>query len=307
MSTWCVIVNPAAGRGTAGRQQAVLEQALREAAVSYELLTTHAPGGATELTCQAIERGYQRVVAVGGDGSISEVVNGIIACRQQEGTATTLGIVALGTGNDFIKSLPGFRPNDIAGAVQRLAAGKTRTIDVGEVRITNPVQTHTTWFINDMGLGIHALIAAESRKIKRFKGIMVYAIAVARALITYKAAPMNIEYDTHTLTRPFLLACVANGRCQGAGFWLTPRAVLDDGMLDLCMIDMAPRLEILRRMPQVLKGAHEGIRQVTLERARHTVITSKSPFLVSTDGEIVATDARRVDARVVPHALDLCV
>src|SRR5690349_6746820 len=111
----CVILNPWAGRGTAGRRRPELEAALGATGVEYAILATHARGGATELAWQAVERGYDRVVAVGGDGTINEVVNGIKGAEAELGRRAQLGIIPLGTGSDFIKVLDGVEPNDIAG------------------------------------------------------------------------------------------------------------------------------------------------------------------------------------------------
>src|SRR5690349_24626581 len=117
MDNILIILNPWAGRGTAGQRRPDLEAALRQAGVPFDIVTTHARGGATELAWQGIERGYDPIVAVGGDGTINEVVNGIKGAEPSLGRRARLGIVPLGTGSDFIKTLAGAEPNDISGAV----------------------------------------------------------------------------------------------------------------------------------------------------------------------------------------------
>src|SRR6185295_4741061 len=117
-----VILNPWAGRGTAGRRQPELEQVLRETGVDFAIVTTHAVGGAIELAWQGVERGYERIVAVGGDGTINEVVNGIKGAEASLGWRARLGVIPLGTGSDFIKALDGVDPGDLAAAVRRLVS-----------------------------------------------------------------------------------------------------------------------------------------------------------------------------------------
>src|SRR6476469_4599541 len=128
-----VILNPWAGRGTAGRRQPELEQALRETGTEFAIVTTHAVGGATELAWQGVEHGYRRIVAVGGDGTINEVVNGIKGAEASLGRRTQLGVIPLGTGSDFVKVLDGVEANDIHGGVRRAVGGRARTIDLGRV------------------------------------------------------------------------------------------------------------------------------------------------------------------------------
>src|SRR3954470_2238796 len=120
MKKMLIILTPWAGRGTAGQRRGELEAALKQAGVSFDIVTTHARGGATELAWQGIERGYDPILAVGGDGTINEVVNGIKGAEAAMGRRAKLGIIPLGTGSDFIKTLDGVDANDISGGVRRL-------------------------------------------------------------------------------------------------------------------------------------------------------------------------------------------
>ncbi len=302
-----IILNPWAGRGLAGQRRGELEQALRRADLSFDIVTTHARGGATELTYQAIERGYDQIIAVGGDGTINEIVNGIIGCRQSQGRGATLGIVPLGTGSDFVKALDGVQPNDLSDAVRRLAEAKTRLVDAGRIVVEAGNQETTRCFINGLGMGLDAQVAVESLKLTKLKGLAVYLVAILRALAVYKAHPMTVRFDEYEVRRRLLFASVANGRCQGGGFWLTPEALIDDGMLDLCMIDKMRLDEIIRHITKLLDGSHTKLRQVTMGRARHVEVTCNRPIPVATDGEVVATDARRIWVEVLPGAIEVVV
>lgn len=304
--TMTVILNPAAGRGLAGRRRHIIEAELRKHNLEFEIFTTHARGGATELAIQAINRGSTQIVAVGGDGTINEVVNGIV--ERGKRTAVTFGIIPLGTGSDFVKSLPGVKPNDISAAVQRLAANQTQAIDVGRIRVTAGRLTLTRYFINGLGMGLDAAVAVESLKIPYLRGFAVYLISVLRALATYRPGPMTVRFDGQRVSRQLFFASVGNGRCQGGGFWITPDARLDDGLLDLCIVDTMPMARALRKIPLLMRGVHTNEPEVTMARARRIEVTCPTPTIpVATDGEVVATAAQRVEVEVVPRAVRLLV
>jgi YegS/Rv2252/BmrU family lipid kinase len=299
-----IILNPWAGRGAAGQRRPELEQALRETGVDFAIVTTHAVGGATELAWQGIERGYGRIVAVGGDGTINEVVNGIKGAEDGLGRRARLGVIPLGTGSDFIKALDGVEANDIHGGIRRAVGERVRAIDLGRVQVGDSAPR---LFINALGVGLDAQVAAESLKLTRLKGLAVYLVAIIRALANYKAHPMTVEYDGKRVHRRLLFASSANGRCQGGGFWLTPDAQIDDGLLDLCMIDNMRLDEIIRHIPKLMEGTHIGLKQVTMGRARTINITCAAPLPVATDGEVIATDARHITVEALPGALEVLV
>jgi diacylglycerol kinase (ATP) len=304
MDKTLIILNPWAGRGKAGEKRPEIESAMAQAEIPFDLVTTHARGGATELAWQAVERGYTRIVAVGGDGTINEIVNGIKGAEAQGHQRAQLAIMPFGTGSDFVKVFPGVRPNDVAGSVRRLVDGHLQTIDLGRVKVGD---ADPRYFINALGIGFDAHAAAESLKLKRLRGLAVYLVAILRSLITYRAHPMVVEYGDRKLNRQLLFASIANGRCQAGGFWLTPDALIDDGMFDLCLVDNLRLDEIIRHIPKVMKGTHTHLPQVTMARSASVQITCSVPMPVATDGEVLATDARSLRAEIQPRALDVVI
>ena len=297
-----IILNPWAGRGAAGQRRGDLEAALTQAGVPFDLVTTHARGGATELAWQGVERGYERIAAVGGDGTINEVVNGIKGAEASLGRRARLGIIPLGTGSDFVKVLDGVEPNDLAGGARRLAADRLKSVDLGRVQVGDD---EPRFFINALGMGFDAQAAAEALKLTKLKGMAVYLVAIIKALANYKAHPMSVEYDGERVHRRLLFASVANGRCQGGGFWLTPESLIDDGLLDLCLVDKMRLDEIIRHIPKVMEGTHTRLKQVTMARARQINVTSNAPIPVATDGEVLTTDARTVTVETLPGAIEV--
>lgn len=304
MESSLIILNPWAGRGTAGQRRPALEEALRAANADFSLVTTHARGGATELAWQGVEQGFERIIAVGGDGTINEVVNGIKGAEASIGKRARLGIVPLGTGSDFVKSLDDIDASDIPGAVRRITSSKSRPVDLGHVRVGDG---EGRYFVNALSMGLDAQVAAESLKITKLKGLAVYMMAIVRALANYKAHSMLVQYDDRRVHRRLLFASIANGRCQGGGFWLTPDARIDDGLLDLCLVDNLRLDEIIRYIPKVMEGTHTSLKQVTMGRARTVKLECSAPVPVATDGEVIATDAREVTVETFPNALEVLV
>jgi diacylglycerol kinase (ATP) len=303
----CVILNPAAGRGAAGQRRDELEATLRASGLDYTLFTTHGRGGATELTYQAIGQGFTCVAAVGGDGTINEVVNGIIGSRQSGIGEASLAIIPLGTGSDFVRALDGFAVGDLSGAVRRIVAGATRPVDVGQIRVEAGSQELTRVFINGLGAGIDALVAVEVGKITWLTGIGAYIVASLRALATYRPGVMTVRYDSKELRRRLYFATLGNGRFQGGGFQMTPTGRIDDGLLDLCAVNSLRPDQVLRYYPKLLDGSHVTLPVVTTAQVREVEISSSKPFPVATDGEVVATDATCVQVEVLPGAIRLVV
>jgi diacylglycerol kinase (ATP) len=235
------------------------------------------------------------------------VVNGLLGGRERFGREAALGIVPLGTGSDFVKALDGVEPNDLVGAARRLAAGRTRPIDAGLISIDSPAGEERRHFINGLGMGLDAQVAVESMKLTGLKGFAVYLMAVIRALASYKANMMTVRFDDYEVRRRLLFASVGNGRSQGGGFLMTPEGQIDDGQLDLCIVEKLRVDQIIRYLPKLMEGTHTTLREVTMGRARHVEVLCQSGIPVATDGEVVATNATRVRVDVVPGALRLVV
>jgi diacylglycerol kinase (ATP) len=289
-----IILNPYAGRWKGQRSMPAVEAALKEVGVDFDLVCTAGADHAIELAREAVLGGYSPVVAAGGDGTIGEVVNGLMQTAGDQ-AAGPLAIIPLGSANDFIQTLG--TPADIRGACQLLRTGQVRTIDVGRV--------NERYFINDVGVGFEPQVTLESRKIKRLRGKLIYLVAILRAVRDPIQAHMTIEWDgAQRISKPILMVSVANGRCTG-GFWLTPHAELDDGELDFIFADALSRLQILRFLPEVMRRTHLDKDPVTYGRTRHIVITSEEPVPVVADGEIMTTEGHHLEIEVLPSQLQV--
>jgi YegS/Rv2252/BmrU family lipid kinase len=294
-----LIFNPTAGKGHAGKILPQVKKHLSDYGVAYEIVETGAPGHGLELARQAAAAGYERVVAVGGDGTTDEVANGLLAAAE-EGYSAVLGAIPVGSGNDFSHAVG--IPSDLEAACRRLVEGHVRTIDV--IRVT--VDGQPRIFDNSAGIGYDADVLLETRKMKRLRGFLMYLVAVLRVLATDSKwpYPMRITVDGQALPhRSVTLITVANGPRAGGGFYLTPKAEPDDGLLDVCIADKLGRLGILQLLPHAMRGTHQGKEAVTMLQARHVLIEGERGLPGHVDGEVLCTQGRRIEFEILPGRL----
>jgi YegS/Rv2252/BmrU family lipid kinase len=268
----------------------------------FDIHFTEGPGHATELARSATT---SFVVAVGGDGTVNEVANGLI------GTEKTLGIIPSGSGNDFIKSLA--IQADYTSAVERILAGKAKRIDCAAVRcerreagsaIGNSTERY---FVNGVGIGFDAAVAERTTHMQWLSGTMLYLAAVFQTLGKYQSPDFDIKLDADSFTSRNLLIAIGNGICAGGGFYLTPDARLDDGRLDVCLIEELSVPRILMLMPKVMKGRHTRARGVQMKQAESIVVNAPQPFYVHADGEMVGREINTVEIQIHKQALNVIV
>jgi len=293
------IVNPKAGRGAGRRTLNELLGRLASWPNEYQIIETSRPGEASEIGRSADS---EVCVAVGGDGTINEVVNGLI------GTNRTLGILPSGSGNDFSKSIG--VPRSTAAALEIIRAGKSKRIDVGSVACSvdsnSRNQSHRL-FVNGVGIGFDAAVAAKTFEIPHFSGTMLYLVAVLKTLGKYRSPLFRISIDGRTKESHNLLVAIGNGSCAGGGFYLTPDAKLDDGQLDVCMIEEMSIARIFQLIPRVMRGKHSAFKGVEFQRGASIKIHGYSPFFVHADGEIVGDGVTNVQVSLVARALPVIV
>ncbi len=288
MNQFTFIVNPAAGKGAGKKVFSSLQGELKRSATSYEIVETTGPGHATEAARAA---STPVVVSVGGDGTINEIANGIT------GSTKSLGIIPAGSGNDFIKSIG--VPRKPLQALQTLLQGATRQVDIGTVRCTPQKDGGGNFeprlFVNGVGVGFDAAVAARTREIPFLSGTALYVVAVLQTLGKYAPPKFKIQFDASSRETRGLLIAVGNGKCAGGGFFLTPDASVDDGFLDICSVDDKNIFQILSLMPRVMRGKHHNVPGVKFFREKRLTISADEPFYVHADGEIVGVNVRRVE------------
>ncbi len=293
-----LILNPTANHGRSLQEAADLRPLMANRLADWG--GTEYPGHATVLARQAGEQGYDLVVAVGGDGTVHEIINGLM--QVPEGTRPALGIVPLGSGNDFAHILG--IPADPGEALLSSVNGQAHSLDVGSVRDESG---RLEYFNNTMGMGFDSLVNMHTRKITAIHGFMMYFVALMRTIFrNFDPIDLHVETDQETWDLCTLMLAVGNGPREGGGFIITPGAKLDDGILNYVTIKNISRLMMLRLVPEVMKGTHGRFKQVRMGTCRRMTVTSKQPLYVHCDGEIFAgfgTDIRSLSIQILPNSI----
>ncbi len=297
-----VIVNPVAGASSTRRKWPIISKLLNHIGLPFDFEYTEGVGHAIELARLAASDGYRYLVAVGGDGTVNEVANGIL--HSTHPSTTALGIVSTGTGSDFIRSVGISR--DYATACSALTSPKRLSIDVGVVEYQSKGQTLERYFINTAGVGFDAAAVRETERLpKYFGGTIPYVVGVLRALLTYKNKPVVIRVGDEVESYRVLDVAVANGGYLGGGMHIAPEAELGDSLLDVVIVGDMGKLEFLKEFPTVYKGTHINHPKVTMKKGTDITIESPEPTMVYADGELLGECP--ASFRVVPGALSLVV
>jgi YegS/Rv2252/BmrU family lipid kinase len=275
-----------------------IERELTARGLHFTLAETERPWHAVELAGAAAEAGADVVVAAGGDGTIHEVANGLLQARTERRVA--LGVIPVGTGNDFAKLLE--TGTNRARAYDLLASGRVRDLDVGYVTWAGGAE----YFINGMGTGVDVEVIRQVKRLPRMNGTLAYLIGLLRAVVGFKAVPLKVRADGRQLDRRVMIIAIGNGPCLGGGFWLTPRAQADDGLLDICLVDDLSYLQIVRYIPRVMRGTHEHLPVVKMDQAENIELEApqSAAFFFHMDGELrELTDTRRLRIELIRTAL----
>lgn len=305
-----VILNPSAGRGQGAKRKPRIEAALRQSGLTFELVETSHRGQGIALAQAASQAGYPIIVAAGGDGTVSEVINGMACANPAEAVTSKLGLIPIGSGNDFATML-GYT-STVEQSVQRLVSGTTRRCDLGEATILSEGQRQVRYFGNNLGVGFEAEVACESSRIQWLRGSPLYVLAALLTLRRYRSPQVQLRWEAangvwHEQRKAILLISVGNSPRMGGGFYMTPHAQMDDGLLDLGIANALPWWRILYLLPKVLWGGHVHDPAFSLARARQFQLTAQGDLPVQLDGELVATQVDELTVRLLPGAVEVLV
>jgi YegS/Rv2252/BmrU family lipid kinase len=266
-----VILNPTSGSGAGARIRGELERELARRGLEFSLVLTERPLHAVELARQAALDGVDVVVAAGGDGTNHQVEH-----------RPALGVIPVGTGNDFSKLLEGraSRPR----AYDALVAAQATDFDAGYVTWPGGAE----YFINGMGTGVDVEVVRQIKRLPRLPAIAGYLIALLRSVVGFKAIPLRVSADGRESDRLLMIIAIGNGPCLGGGFWLFPSARPDDGRFDICMVGDLSYFQIALTIPRVMRGTHEKLPVVTMDLAHTIELTAPgaAPLFFHLDGEL---------------------
>jgi diacylglycerol kinase (ATP) len=297
------IVNPVAGQGAGKLALPEIDRMARENSLDYEIVSTEHAGHAIDLARDAATGDFEIVVAVGGDGTANEVLNGLMQAWSQGHRTTKMGIIGIGRGNDFAFGL-GIPPGLQTG-FQVIKQGKHRFMDVGQV--TGGDYPQGRYFGNGVGIGFDAVVGFEALKLTRLHGFLNYIVAALRTIFLFFNAPLvRIESDDKVITQPSLMVSIMNGRRMGGGFMMAPDSRIDDGLLDLCIAGQLSRIGILTMIPRFMKGTQATQPQIKTGRAaKINVVALEGVLPAHADGETICTAGRELKVEIIKQPLEI--
>jgi YegS/Rv2252/BmrU family lipid kinase len=294
-----VVFNPAsAGGKTEEKKEQILTELWRQLGESFTFTETQSKTDATKITRAAISNGCNTIVAVGGDGTINEVVNGFFENGYMPDPKKTLGIINCGTGRGFAQSLG--LPHAIKDQIEVIKNGNTKSLDIGRICFRN--NNHKQYFINEFQIGIGGAVAnGTSSNTKRVLGKYTFGAEVLKSLFTFHGGKFRISINGNEITEDVLGLVISNGRYTGGGMKLTPNARLDDGLFDVLMIKEMSTFNRLRVFPSIYTAKHLKSNEFRLFRTNNIVFRCNNTLPAEADGEEVQETFSK--AEVLPSVI----
>lgn len=303
---WFVIVNPISGGGKGLGDFPKISHLLRENGIEHDPAFTEYRYHATELAVEAVNKGYRKIIAVGGDGTLNEVVNGLFIQKQCEPKDILLAVIAVGTGNDWVRTFS--TPRNYSAAVRAIKEGCTFLQDVGKVTYTESNYTQSRYMANVAGLGFDADVIEifNSLKLKGYKGKWLYIYSLLKGYLSLKPFGVTVEVDDEVVYHNLLFS-IAVGICKynGGGIQQLPKAVADDGLLDITLIKPLHWWHVVFRARRLFNGEIYSIGHIQHAQGKRVRITASPNILLETDGELHG--GTPVTIEVVPKAVQIVV
>ena len=281
----CVIVNPAAGAGKTGKAWPVIREVFSRQGLKFEHAVTEGPGHAMQLVAEAVGKGHETVVSVGGDGTIHEIVNGLHRAGARE--KVLVGLVSTGTGSDYIRTVG--TPRNYRDACARLMEPRTRCVDLGVVDYGTNGSRGQRIFVNFAGLGFDAEIVRRTKQqFKTLGGLPSYLLGAITTLATFRNKDIVLKIDGEATQHRVCTVIMNNGRYGGGGMNTAPNAELDDGLFDVLIVGDISKTDFIYSLPRLYRGTHLTHKKILLNRAREIEITSRNGHLpLQADGELL--------------------
>ena len=298
-----VILNPAAAMGRAATRLPLVQALLERQGIDHEIRLTERAWHAAELAQAAASEGFGVVVAAGGDGTVNEAINGLMAGAAGGDHAPALATLGVGRGNDFAYGAG--IPLRLEAAVSALAAGKERRIDVG--RVTGGDYPQGRYFGNGIGIGFDTIVGLEAARLKHVHGFLGYVVGALKTFMAFPPAPgISLEHDGGRHGGKSHQISIMNGRRMGGTFFMAPAAEMDDGLLDLCMAAELNRREMAALIVAYTKGTQASHPKISQYRStRFHVEAPEGGLAVHADGETICRNGSALTVECFPSALRL--
>lgn len=303
---WFAIVNPAAGNGRGLADWPFISKLLRDNGIIPDYAFTEHRYHATELAVTAVTQGYRKIIAIGGDGTLHETVNGIFIQKEAPATDITIGVIGTGSSNEWIRmyGMPGKYPE----AVRAIAEGYSIRQDVGKVSFHKANYRQSRYMVNTAGVGLDAFVVKKCARLQREKrrSKYHYKCTVFNAILRYRSTGMKMWVDDVMVINNFVYsATVGIGRYSGYGMQHVPRAIADDGLFDVTVIRRISKLRVIRRIRSLYNGHIYDLEQASHHRGRIIRIESAPEIRLEVDGEPLGNTP--VEFEIMDRAINLIV
>ena len=300
---WLVILNPHAGVGKGAKDQALIENLLNNHKVHYTLVVSEFPGHAIHLSKDRIIKGYHKIIVAGGDGTLNEVVNGIYSQDVIEPYKLKLGMIPIGTGNDWIRTFG--IPLDYNKAIDTILLGNTVKQDVGRIVKKDEKNVETRFFANMTGYGFDAMVAhkANAMKNKGQSGLLLYLYSLLYSYVKYKAIRMHIKIDSGEISDQIFSCSIGIGKFNGGGMMQAPDAIPNNGFFQLTVIRKIGIWTLRKNLKGLFDGSFVHDKHVSTHTVSRVELNSKIAIPGEADGENLGFGIYSID--MLPHALNV--
>ncbi|MDP3580392.1 MAG: diacylglycerol kinase family lipid kinase [Ignavibacteria bacterium] len=291
------INNPAAHGGKGAKYFSLIKNELDKNNISYEAVETKYAGHGTELVNNLDFTKYDALVVSGGDGTLFETINGYFANKSAK--RIPIGVIPIGRGNAFARDID-LHPENWKDAVKAVAVGKTKFVDVGLFKTNNK----QFYFINILGFGFVTDVAKTAFKL-RAMGHLSYILGVLYRTISLKEYKLKMEADGKVYERENVFAEISNTRYTGKDFFMAPAAIIDDGLLDITLLNKLSRIRLLQALPKIFTGDHVKMNEVECFKAKHIKIETEPRKLLTPDGQLM--ESTPIEIECLPKAIEVFV
>lgn len=305
LKEWFIIVNPNAGSGRCEKDWPVILDLLLQENMSFEYQLTEYRLHAVEIAKSSILKGYRKLIVVGGDGTLNEVVNGIFSQQQVSSTDITVGMITVGTGNDWGRMFE--IPHDYQDAINVIKREKVFLQDGGMVSYQNGENAKNRYFINIAGIGFDAAVVEETNKMKDggSGGTYAYLKSLVTSLIKYKPTRISIEIDGEKIEKDVFSISIGICKYNGGGMMQLPNAVPNDGLFDITVINKIGRGDVLMSLPKLYNGKIGTHPKVSTFSGEKVLVNSNPPIHLETDGESLGCTP--LEFSIIPKSLRMIV
>ncbi|MFP4555309.1 MAG: diacylglycerol/lipid kinase family protein [Bacteroidales bacterium] len=304
-NNWFVIVNPEAGSGKGIKHWPAIKKELHKAGIFFSFAFTERKFHAVELTVSAIKKGYRKIISVGGDGTLNEIANGLFIQKKVEPTEVTIGVIGVGTGNDWQRTHD--IPNNYAKMIGIIKRGKSMLQDVGEVSFFESRVSQTRYFVNAAGTGFDAQVALNTNRLKEsgHKGKLLYKISLLKSLWKYKCTSLHLSINNKEYSSKMFSLMVGIGKYNGGGMMQAPNAITNDGLFEITLVKKISRLSFIKNIKRLFDGTLLEHPKVESYRSNSFSISTRPASNLEADGESLGTSPFKFS--ILPKSLKIIV